>query len=120
MKIFNRPEQKSFRSALRRNQTEPEQRLWARLRSKQFGVKFRRQHGVGRYIVDFYCAELGLIIELDGDSHYQEGAPAYDAVRDEFMRRLGLRVLRFTNQDVMQQLDAVLEKIAHAVGVDAV
>ena len=58
--------------------TEPEKRLWSILRNNQLGVKFRRQHGIGHYIVDFYCPELKLIIEVDGESHFSEDAQAYD------------------------------------------
>ena len=94
---------------------EPEQYLWQRLRNKQLGVKFRRQQGIGRYIVDFYCPECALVIEVDGDSHYQEDAPEYDAIRDKFMAELQLSVLRFSNTDVMSNVDGVLEVIREHV-----
>ena len=110
-KIFNRQKQKPQRQELRGNMPMPEKILWARIRNQQLGVKFRRQHGIGRYIADFYCAELKVVIELDGDSHYQEGGQEYDQIRDEFMRALGLTVLRFTNCDVMNNLDGVLAVI---------
>ncbi len=111
-KIFNSKQQKSLRQKLRSNMPLPEKILWAKLRNQQLGVKFRRQHGIGRYIVDFYCAECALVIELDGDSHYQEGAQDYDKLRDEFMFAVGLRVLRFTNQQVTINLDGVVQKIS--------
>jgi very-short-patch-repair endonuclease len=110
-KIFNRQKQKSQRQELRGNMPLPEKILWAQIRNQQLGVKFRRQHGIGRYIADFYCAELKLVIELDGDSHYQDGGQEYDQIRDEFMRALGLTVLRFTNRDVMNNLSGVLAVI---------
>nr|WP_324257062.1 endonuclease domain-containing protein [Cellvibrio fontiphilus] len=110
-KIFNRQKQKPQRQELRGNMPMPEKILWAQIRNQQLGVKFRRQHGIGRYIADFYCAQLKLVIELDGDSHYQNGGQEYDQVRDEFMHALGLTVLRFTNRDVMNNLDGVLAVI---------
>jgi very-short-patch-repair endonuclease len=110
-KIFNRQKQKPQRQELRGNMPMPEKILWAQIRNQQLGVKFRRQHGIGRYIADFYCAELKLVIELDGDSHYQEGGQEYDQIRDAFMHALGLTVLRFTNRDVMNNLDGVLAVI---------
>lgn len=91
-RIFNCQQQKLQRQQLRANMPMPEKILWAKIRNQQLGVKFRRQHGIGRYIVDFYCPECALVIELDGDSHYQEGAQEYDAIRDEFMRSMELQV----------------------------
>nr|WP_249199458.1 endonuclease domain-containing protein [Photobacterium sp. GJ3] len=111
--VFNATENKSFRSQLRTHLTEPERRLWRKLRCHQLGVKFRRQHGIGRYIVDFYCPDTKLVIEIDGDSHshYSELGLQYDAKRDALMAELGIRVLRFTNQEVMCNLDEVVEMI---------
>lgn len=114
-KFFNHKQQKLLRQQLRSNMPMSEKILWAKLRNQQLGVKFRRQHGIGRYIVDFYCAECALVVELDGDSHYQGNAQAYDKIRDEFMRSLGLRVLRFTNRQVTENLDGVVLKISEEV-----
>jgi len=111
-RIFNRKIQKAIRTNLRHNLTAPEQFLWAKIRNNQLGAKFRRQHGIGRYVVDFYCAEYRLILELDGDSHYQEGAQEYDHIRDEFMHSLGLIVLRFSNKDIIENMECVLAAIA--------
>lgn len=110
-RIFNRKQQKLLRQQLRSAVPLPEKILWARIRNQQLGVKFRRQHGIGRYIVDFYCPEHKLIIELDGDSHYQDGAQEYDAIRDEFMNALGLQVMRFTNSELMENPEAAVMKI---------
>ena len=115
--IFNRPEQKSLRQALRGNMPVPEQILWAKIRNHQLGVKFRRQHGIGPYIVDFYCPEAMLVIELDGHSHYIDGTPENDRIRGEFLQTLGLRVIRYLNSDVMQNLDGVLEHIMHTIKI---
>ena len=112
--LFNRPPNKSRRQALRANLTEPEKRLWQALRGKQLGFKFRRQHGIGPYIVDFYSPEAALVIELDGDSHFDAKALAYDRARDLFMTSKGIQVLRFTNQDVLKQHASVLD-IIHTV-----
>jgi very-short-patch-repair endonuclease len=114
--IFNTSRQTPIRQTLRNNLTTPEQKLWTRIRNKQLGVRFRRQYGIDRYVVDFYCPELALVIELDGNSHYEEGAQEYDQVRDAFMESLGLRVLRFTNLDVMNNIDGVLVEICKFVG----
>lgn len=112
--IFNKPRYKPLRQNLRNNPTEPEQRLWQVLRGKQMGVKFRRQHGIGAYIVDFYSPECHLVIELDGDSHYTEEAQAHDRARDAYLHSLGLRVLRFTNEEVLKNLEGVYEMIRQA------
>ena len=108
---FNKPQYKNRRSVLRHQATVPEQRFWQAVRGKQLGVKFRRQHGIGHYIVDFYCPELKLVVELDGDSHFSDEAQQYDAVRDDYIQALGIRVLRFTNTDVMQNLEGVLQMV---------
>lgn len=99
---------------MRSNQTDAEQRLWYHLRAHRFmGLKFKRQKPVGRYIADFVCMEHRLIIELDGGQHAEEAA--YDEQRDAWLRGQGYTVLRFWNNDVMQQLDSVLEQIASAL-----
>jgi len=95
---------------LRTNQTEAEQRLWYHLRAHRFmDFKFKRQKPMGRYIVDFVCVERRLIIELDGGQHAEQ--VVYDQHRDAWLRSQGYTVLRFWNNEVMQQLDGVLEQI---------
>ena len=95
---------------LRSNQTDAEQRLWYHLRAHRFmGLKFKRQKPMGRYIVDFVCLEHWLIIELDGGQHAEQ--VVYDQHRDAWLRSQGYTVLRFWNNDVMQQLEGVLEQI---------
>lgn len=69
------------------------------------GLKFRRQHGIGEYIADFYCAEKQIIIEIDGDSHFKEDAIEYDRIRTEFINELGIRVIRVTNIDVYENIE---------------
>ena len=107
-KVFNQKEQKTRRQNLRNSVSVVEKILWSKIRNQQLGVKFRRQHGIGKYIVDFYCPDFQLVIELDGDSHYQSGAQEYDSVRDKFMRAEGLRILRFTNIEVINNLNEVV------------
>ena len=113
--IFNNKYQKPVRSELRNNQTEPEKIFWNWVRNKQFGVKFRRQYGIGRYIVDFYCPELKLVIEIDGDSHFDEISKEYDAKWDEYLFSIGLKIMRFTNTDLMQNREGVLLKLLELI-----
>jgi len=89
--------------------TGAETRLWSRLRMKQFqGLKFRRQHGIGPYIVDFYCAERSVVIEVDGDTHASEAQVMKDRERDQYLHSLGLQVIRNTNDDVLNSTEGVL------------
>ena len=98
---------------MRKNLTPAESILWQRLRRKQVGgLRFRRQHPIGRFIVDFYCAEVKLVIEVDGAVHFQPGHDEYDAARQGFLEQLGLNVLRFDNAQVLRETDKVLEAIA--------
>jgi very-short-patch-repair endonuclease len=95
---------------LRRNTTKAEERLWRQLRSRNIeGLKFRRQHPVGSFIVDFYCPQSKLIIEVDGGSHADQ--QEYDQQRTEWLQARGYRVIRFTNDDVKEALDGVIERI---------
>ena len=100
--------------ALRRQQTEAETLLWKHLRSRQLlGLKFRRQHPIGSCFADFACIEIGLVIELDGGQHADEGAAAQDTARARCMAAAGFATRRFWNHEVLQQTAAVLETIAH-------
>ena len=96
--------------ALRAGQTDAERALWHRLRDRRLlGRKFRRQHEIGPYIVDFVCAEAWLILELDGGQHLEQAQP--DARRTARLQREGYRVLRIWNDEVLKGMDAVLEQI---------
>ena len=96
---------------LRANLTYAEQRLWERLRRKQFnGAHFRRQRPIASYVVDFYCHEARLIIELDGGQHSEQNEK--DAARTRELKSLGFHVIRFWNNDVLENMDGVLERIA--------
>jgi very-short-patch-repair endonuclease len=106
--------QKGRARKLRENQTDVENRLWAQLRSRQFGgVKFRRQHPIGPFIVDFCCVERGLVVELDGGQHAQRSD--MDERRTGVLERFGYRVLRFWDNEVLSNLDGVLERISEAL-----
>jgi very-short-patch-repair endonuclease len=98
---------------LRSNMTGPETRLWSRLRARQLqGLKFRRQHGIGPYIVDFYRPEQSLVIEVDGDSHADADQVVKDRQREQYLQSLGLRIIRYINDDIVKNLDGVLEDLA--------
>ncbi|ABW29706.1 endonuclease domain-containing protein [Acaryochloris marina] len=98
---------------LRLNLTPAEQKLWKALQKRQLsGLKFRCQHAIGSFIVDFYCPQCRLVIELDGDIHNQQ--VEYDEARTEQLNQLGYRVIRFHNSDVMHHLDHVLQQIRQA------
>ncbi len=103
------PQTKHFAVELRHELTPTERKLWAYLRNDQLGVNFRRQHAIGPYIADFCCVEEKLIIELDGSQHLEQ--EAYDAERTAFLESQGYQVLRFWNNDVLNDLEAVMRVI---------
>ena len=97
---------------LRKTMTMAETLLWSRIRLKQLrGRWFYRQKPVGEYIADFYCPGARLVVEVDGGQHFNDEIIEYDRVRNEYMASLGLRVLRFTNQEVLTNIKGVLEVI---------
>ena len=101
---------------MRKNPTPAEAILWARLRKRQVkGFQFRRQHPIVRFIVDFYCAEAKLVVEVDGSVHDQPWHEEYDVERQQFFEKLGLRVLRFTNAQVVAETEAVIDAISEAL-----
>ena len=103
---------------LRRDSTDAERLLWRHLRDRQIaGAKFRRQHQFGPYILDFFCAEHHLAVEADGGQHYSDGGTVRDAARTQYLEASGVRVLRFTNLEILQELEGVLEAIRRAVEV---
>ena len=107
-KVFKRAKE------LRRNQTEAESKLWSRLRNHQLkGISFRRQHAIGNYVADFCSPKVKLIIELDGSQHLEQSE--YDAERTQYLASKGYRVLRFWNNEVMKEIDAVMSIIELAL-----
>ena len=111
-KLFNPLWSTERRSELRGNMTEPEKKLWNGLRRNTLGIKFRRQFGVGPYIVDFCSPMHRIVIEVDGDSHFTPDGLLYDADRDAYLTGLEFRTFRFTNNEVMTNLNGVLLQIA--------
>jgi very-short-patch-repair endonuclease len=96
---------------LRRTMSLPEDLLWQILRKRPGGFKFRRQHPLGPFIVDFFCASRHLAIEVDGSAHDMADNPARDARRDEYLRGHGIRIIRFAARDVLRDMDAVVTRI---------
>lgn len=108
----------TFRKAglLRKNMTLPEKILWKRLRNKDiYNVKFRRQHPVGIYIVDFYCHACKLVIEVDGEIHLDNKAKEYDIERSSELERFGISILRFTNYQVIFRINSVITRIKEEI-----
>jgi very-short-patch-repair endonuclease len=96
---------------LRKTMTDVERKLWSRLRSNQLGIKFRRQVPFGTYIADFMSLKEKIVIELDGSQHYQENAIRKDRVRDQYFKDEGFTVLRFSNTEIIENIDGVLDMI---------
>ncbi len=96
---------------LRNHPTPAEEMLWEQLRKHQIKYRFRRQHPLSRYVVDFYCHQLKFVIELDGSVHSVEEQKLTDHEKDEALRDLGLHVLRLSNREVIEDMDDVLSKI---------
>lgn len=106
------PEQRQFARNLRGQLTDCERLLWRQLRNRGLaGFKFRRQHPCPPYVLDFYCAELRLVVELDGGQHFDEAGLAKDRLRTAYLQHHGLEVLRFSNLDVIRNLEGVLTEI---------
>lgn len=107
----NKPELKDQRRFLRQNNTGAESILWQHIRNRQLGCKFRRQFGVLNFIVDFYCHELRLIVELDGWTHDSEKTKQHDVVRQRLLESDGYKIIRFTNEQVFGDIEKLLEDI---------
>ena len=110
MAITNNPKLTPFARSLRKNMTKEEKKLWYQF-LRNVEPQFHRQFVIDRYIVDFYCAEANLIVELDGAQHYEGDAPKYDAERDRFLQDLGYRVLRYTDLELNRNFRGVCEDI---------
>lgn len=110
--LLNTGKMKPIRRLLRYNQTEVESKLWQRLKDRQLnGLRFVRQFSVGRYILDFYCPKLRLCIELDVGQHSKPEAKGYDKERTEYLNSLRIKVIRFWNSEVIENLEGILEVI---------
>lgn len=111
------PPKTAFAQKLRKDMTPGEKVLWKRVRRKKFyGLKFRRQVPIGPYIVDFLCVEKKLIIEIDGDSHYEPGAQERDGKREAYLRAQGFNVLRVGNRQTAEDIDATMTKMTVTLG----
>ena len=92
--------------------TDVERLLWSKVRKKQLkGYQFYRQRIAGNYIVDFYCPKAKLIVEVDGGQHYNNKEIKKDKIRDDYMRKQGLKVLRFSDREILENLNGVIERI---------
>ena len=100
-----------FAKENKQHATEAEQLLWHFIRGSQLGFKFNRQHIIGKYIADFVCLDKKLIIEVDGAYHSQEKQQVWDEYRDDFLKSNSYKILRFTNNEVLFNMDSVLDKI---------
>ena len=115
-KVYNRKTELKRRKALRKNMPEAEIILWSKLKGKQIsGYKFRRQYGVGSYVIDFYCPKLKLAIEVDGMSHFQPGSETRDNERQKFIENYDIQFLKCINTDIYENLDGVIEKIGETI-----
>lgn len=115
---YNSPTLKPYRKQLRNQATRAEQALWDKLKGKQFHqLKFTRQYSVGNFILDFYCYDTRLGIELDGGQHTQVEARNYDEQRTDYLKERNIKILRFWNHEVLQSMDTVLRKIKQELGI---
>lgn len=101
----------SRRKELRNNSTPEEILLWTRLKNSRLRFKFRRQHSLGGYIVDFYCPEKKLVVEIDGSQHFTKENIEYDRIRSKFFEGLAIKVFRFMNSEVSKETERVIRKI---------
>ncbi|KKT40685.1 MAG: hypothetical protein UW28_C0020G0007 [Parcubacteria group bacterium GW2011_GWA2_44_13] len=107
--IFNKKSQTIKRRILRNNMTRPELLLWTKLKNKQMdGYRFRRQFSIGRYVADFYCPELKLVIEIDGPNHNTKENIEYDRERDLFMHSLDINIIRISNSQILDNIDEAI------------
>ena len=113
-KLYNRKEYKQLRRYLRKQPIKPERLLWQRLKNKQTGYKFRRQFSIGRYIVDFYCPQLKIAIEIDGETHYQKEGLKNDKIRQKYLENLSITVKRYLNNEIYNNIDNVVSDIIEA------
>ena len=114
--IFNKKSQTFKRKLLRNHMPPSELLLWPRLKNKQLnGLRFRRQYGIDRYVVDFYCPELRLAVEIDGGYHLSLDMKDYDQVRQATIEALGIKFLRFSNQEIKNDLEKVVDNIKNSL-----
>ena len=111
-KLYNRPQEKEKRKALRQNETIAETNMWSQLRRRKLlGLKFKRQFSIDKFIIDFYCPEHKIAIELDGNVHELENVKQYDAKRQEILESFGVRFIRVTNDEYLGNANKAFERI---------
>ncbi len=111
VKIYNLRVIKDKRQDLRNNMSVPEKILWKWIRNEQLGFKFRRQHGIGKYVTDFFCPALKLDVEVDGQVHGEKIIASKDKHRDDFMKSIGIKVKRYTAKEINDNVEWVLDEI---------
>lgn len=108
------PDKLEIKRRLRVEMTPAERTLWSKLCRRQFlGLKFRKQHGIGPFVVDFFCPEKQLVIEVDGEVHDDEEQKLYDHARAAYLCELGLKIIRYRNAEILQNPDGVLRSLHH-------
>ena len=111
-KIYNKTKIKEQRRKLRKTQTREELIFWAHVKDRRFHkYKFKRQYSIGNYIVDFYCSELKLVVEIDGGQHYEKENIEYDLQRTKYFDDFGIRVIRYTNIEITDNLEGVMDDL---------
>lgn len=110
--IFNKQATKENRRNLRKTQTPEELIFWTQVKGRRFyKYKFRRQYSIGKYVADFYCPQLRLVVEIDGGQHFEEENKRHDELRTEYFEKLGMKVKRYTNIDIKNNLSGVLDDL---------
>jgi len=100
---------------LRKKMTDAEKIIWEKLCNKQLGVKIRRQHPIWKFIADYYCHEIKLVIEIDGGIHLLEETKEYDISREVTLNEFGIEIIRFSNDQVVKEIESVIEKIKEKI-----
>ena len=115
-KLYNRQQEKEKRRELRQNQTIAERNMWSQLRGRKLlGLKFKRQFSIDKYIIDFYCPEYKIAIELDGNVHDLEDVKNYDAKRQQYLEDYGIHFIRITNDEYLGNSNKAFEKIERRI-----
>lgn len=116
MFLKNKPDTKIFRRNLRKNQTDAEKKIWDIVRNRKIqNLKFFRQFGIGKYIIDFYCPSIKLAIEIDGGQHNEKINIAGDIQRTQYLESFGIKVLRFWNNDIFENIEGVYGRIVETI-----
>ena len=113
--LYNIQKLRNIRRILRKQEVSAERLLWSKIRNRQLGVKFKRQYSVGNYVIDFYCPEIRLGIEIDGSTHSTSIEIARDLKRENYLRKTGIKIKRFTNVDVFENLDGVITSVLEVI-----